>query len=427
MALSGPIAWDVRTTGDDNNGGGFNQSAAGTDYSQQNAAQKSGTDLAIHASINTKVQPVAAGVAAADVGNLIKITAGTGFTTGVYEITAQDGTYWTLDRAAGTTGSTGGTYKMGGARQTIASAVGDAVTSNEIHIKSGTYTITSQIDTSSKNMALYGFGSSHLDQGTKPLITTSTNSIAMINGAGFGFKLGLSNLSFSTTAGTPGTGFKSNSGSLTCSDCIFDGFQYGFDMATVSLEFLRLFRVEIKNCTSYGLYGHVNAYSCILCDCYIHDNSIGFYSAASSNNDGAVVIVRSRIVDNTTIGIKQVVGQSPFVLIGNTIANNGTDGVEMLGVNQSYFEVYNNIFYGNGGYAINYTHGSSTTTSRWSPLRNGPNAYGANASGNFRTIGAGVNDVTLTADPFTNAAGGDYTLNSVSGGGAACQNAGLQG
>lgn len=424
MALSGPIAWDVRTTGDDNNGGGFNQSAAGTDYSQQNAAQKSGTDLAIHASINTKVQPVAAGVAAADVGNLIKITAGTGFTTGVYEIVSQDGTYWTLDRSAGTVGSTGGTYKMGGARTTIGSAVGDAVANNEVHIKSGTYTLTAEIYPANKDLAFYGYGTAHYDLGTKPLITTSTNSINLFKTPGFGYVMAVSNISFSSTAGTPGNGIYGTQGLLFCSDCVFDGFTYGMDLASGAIDYLELYRVEVKNCTTAGIKAYVTtSRAALLCDCFLHDNGIGLHLS----NTGGALLIRNRIVDNTTIGVKQVPGQMNVTLVGNTVANNGTDGVEASGINLIRWVVYNNIFYGNGGYAINFTHGSSTTTSKYYPSRNGPNAYGSNSSGDFRTIGAGVNDVTLTADPFTNAAGGDYTLNSTAGGGAACQNAGLQG
>lgn len=424
MALAGPIAWDVRTTGDDNNGGGFNRGTAGTDYSVQDSPQKSGTDLAIHATDNTKVQPVAAGVAAADVGNLVKLPGGGGFTAGTYEIRSQDGTYWTLDRGAGTIGSTGGTYKMGGGRATIASAVGDAVSTNEVHVKSGTYNLTSGVNPASKNIAFYGYGSSHGDMGTKPLVTTATNSINLLTTPGFGFRMSVANISFSSTAGTPGNGIQGAQGTLICSDCVFDGFNYGMELLSGAIDYLELYRVEAKNCTTDGVGAYVTTSRlALLCDCFLHDNGIGLHL----NNTGGAVLIRNRIVNNTTIGVKQVPGDVNVVLIGNTIANNGTDGVEALGINQIHWVNYNNIFYGNGGYAINFTWGSSTTTGEYQPLRNGPNAYGSNTSGNFRTIGAGVNDVTLTADPFTNSATRDYTLNNVAGGGAACRDAALQG
>ena len=47
MALSAGVVWEVRTTGDDTNGGGFDSTVTspGTDYSQQTAAQITYTDL----------------------------------------------------------------------------------------------------------------------------------------------------------------------------------------------------------------------------------------------------------------------------------------------------------------------------------------------------------------------------------------------
>jgi len=54
------------------------------------------------------------------------------------------------------------------------------------------------------------------------------------------------------------------------------------------------------------------------------------------------------------------------------------------------------------------------------------NAFGANASGSVGWV-ASPGDVTLTADPFTNSAAGDYSLNGTAGGGAACKGAGAPG
>jgi hypothetical protein len=42
MALNAAVVWDVRTTGNDTNGGGFRAGAAGTDYSQQDAKNTAG-------------------------------------------------------------------------------------------------------------------------------------------------------------------------------------------------------------------------------------------------------------------------------------------------------------------------------------------------------------------------------------------------
>ena len=91
MALSANTVFEVEYAGADSNGGGFVTGSGGTDYSQQSAAQGSGTNLTVDSSSNTKVNPDGYTVVAGDVGNLIQITStgsGSAFTTGVYQITA---------------------------------------------------------------------------------------------------------------------------------------------------------------------------------------------------------------------------------------------------------------------------------------------------------------------------------------------------
>jgi hypothetical protein len=53
------------------------------------------------------------------------------------------------------------------------------------------------------------------------------------------------------------------------------------------------------------------------------------------------------------------------------------------------------------------------------------NAYRNNTSGPRQYLTAGANDVTLTADPYTNEAGNDFSLNATAGGGAACTDTGF--
>ena len=45
MALSANSVFEVRTAGNDTNGGGFVTGAAGTDYSQQDAKNTAGSDI----------------------------------------------------------------------------------------------------------------------------------------------------------------------------------------------------------------------------------------------------------------------------------------------------------------------------------------------------------------------------------------------
>ena len=73
MALAATTQWDVRTTGDDTNGGAFNTASSGTDYSQQDAAQITYTDLVIGGT-NTQLTSAANPFTAAHVGNLVNVT-----------------------------------------------------------------------------------------------------------------------------------------------------------------------------------------------------------------------------------------------------------------------------------------------------------------------------------------------------------------
>ena len=83
--ISAAMEWDVRTTGNDGNGGAFTRGATGTDFSQQNAAQVSYVDLIVGAT-TTQVTSVLHAFGATAVGNIINITAGTGCTTGRFEV-----------------------------------------------------------------------------------------------------------------------------------------------------------------------------------------------------------------------------------------------------------------------------------------------------------------------------------------------------
>ncbi len=153
MALSANTVFEVEYAGADSNGGGFVTGSGGTDYSQQSAAQGSGTNLTVDSSSNTKVNPDGYTVVAGDVGNLIQITStgsGSAFTTGVYQITAAStGTSstqrWTLDRSPAATSSSGATWSLGGAFATPGMAASVmAVSSQTCYVKynSSAYTMS---------------------------------------------------------------------------------------------------------------------------------------------------------------------------------------------------------------------------------------------------------------------------------------------
>ncbi len=113
MAIGATAVWRVRPSGANTNGGGYDAaiSGAGTDYSQQDAAQLSGTVGT--AAGTTTFSDAGVTFTSAMVGNAIQIASGAGFTAGFYFVTAfTNSTTVVLDRSPGT--GSAAVWKLGG-------------------------------------------------------------------------------------------------------------------------------------------------------------------------------------------------------------------------------------------------------------------------------------------------------------------------
>ncbi len=114
IGTSGTFQVDNGANGDDSlNAGFFNQAGSSPGTDQSILAPISCTDLVLVTT--TTCTSATISFAASHNRNGIRITAGTGFTPGLYEITGVAAGTATLDRVAGTGGSTGGTARVGGA------------------------------------------------------------------------------------------------------------------------------------------------------------------------------------------------------------------------------------------------------------------------------------------------------------------------
>jgi len=165
MALSSTTEWEVRTDGNDLNGGGFNPARSGaTKTSSDNYtygpsyAVYSGTNLTVDLANNTYVQPDGYTPVTADIGHVIQISGGTGWTTGFYEIVDITGSEWILDRSPAAVGITGGVWRLGGALATPGKAGGAHVGGNVIWLKAGTYQITNTTPNTSGGPATFQTG-----------------------------------------------------------------------------------------------------------------------------------------------------------------------------------------------------------------------------------------------------------------------------
>ena len=125
----------------------------------------------------------------------------------------------------------------------------------------------------------------------------------------------------------------------------------------------------------------------------------------------SMFVLNSIFHDNGTDGWVVSIGASRSMIVqGNIFYGNTRDGMGTLnnsgGTNYSLFT--ENIFAENGRYGLYHNSASALLTK---------NAFYGNTTA--ETFGSStVNNITLTADPFVDAANGDFSLNSDAGGGA---------
>lgn len=425
MALAAACTWEVRTTGSETSGGGFVTGASGTDWSQQDAAQVTfnGTTIAATCAQNGTTLTVSGyTTAVTDIGNILQITGGTNFIAGFYQITGQGTGTWTLDRTPATAGAGSAmTGAMGGALASPGKALGAAVLGNTIWVKSGTYSITS----ASTNVAagclsfgagatativkIFGYGSTRGDGGTKPLLQASGIStftlITLASDGAWVDNISLDGASLTSSRGISATG---NSLVSRCkiANCTNNG--YTSSAVTSSTELCEVTGCSTTTAVSGGCHQ----------DLIVHDNTIGGCNASTS---GATYI-RCQSFNNT--------GAS-------------SDGF-VTGTASSYTDC---LAYGNGRHAFNVTAGNVlfrlTNCLAVGQTAGGANGFNASATcdsiimlncagyNNTTNVSANILNntgfVTLTADPFVNAAGSppDFSLNNNAGGGAALRAAGL--
>ncbi len=407
MALPADTVWRIRSGGSDTLcAGGFsdaNKGATGVDHSQQNAANKA-FGATLSAVGTTALTDSAAGFTNTMLGNLIRITG-----QGVYCIVGFTSTsIVTVDRALGTFGTTAG-YE-GGANATIATPSAIAVSGNTVSIQAGiTLTITAAI-------VFFSGGTLVGETGTRPLITTTTNSTNLFNVSGLTgcvFK----HLSFSNTAGTRARGFtppSSTATSLKWIDCTFDGFTTaieGDNQVNFHISGAILVGCEIKNCSSAAIK---IAQTVVLEDCNIHDNPGDGLQLPSGSRSGSWAAINTVFANNGGKGINDIganVSGALWILAGNTVRNNTGIGVDIESSAARIIHV-NNVYWGNGTNDVKFA--ASQTD-----IATGYNAYGtAGQSG----VGVGTGDVTLSADPGVSST--DSTLNSTAGGGVLAKNVG---
>lgn len=340
-------------------------------------------------------------------------------------------TYY-VDNVNGNNGNAGTSEVL--AKQTIAAGVALLTSPGDILYIQATgtnYTLTSAqaftIDGStSGKYRIEGYTTTPGARDGRPVITSATNSVNLfeLNAANF---LEFVHLKFTHTAGTRGAAFAgvtAASNEIRVEDCEFDGCSYAMSFGSREINTLAFVGNTVINCTSGGVINAEGANgTTIIVGNTFRDNS---GSAWDTGGGSANLSFFSNVFADNGRGVYDTGTTRTVVLtfLNNTFANHTNDGIRVDETSGSVsLALINNIFYGNGAYGINLQDGATENNAR---LRaNRKNAYGSNTSGARNNLNAGTGDVTLTADPFTNAASNDFTLNNTAGGGAACRQAGF--
>lgn len=429
MALRNTTIWEVRgTTGNDLNGGGFDTgTGGGTDYSQQNAAQLSLTDLAQTLS-STTLTSTTGGFTSEMVNNIIQITSGTNFVTGFYRITAfTDTNTVTIDRTA-TSGGDGsaGVGRVGGALATIQTAL-DAMTVADMQCyvrADGTYTITTALSVGSASAGNYGtrvigYTTTRGDDGRVTIATSG--AINGINVGNTGWQLW--NLQLNG-GGTGLIGISVTAQFVRVRNCIIDSFTTDGIRTTISI--LSIVASEVTGCAGTAAINLVS--DSIVAQCYIHDNTTIGIEGTLGNT-----IVDSIIANNTGASSDGAQFSYTSKLVHSLFYGNGRDGFRStagFGANIGTI-ILNCLFANNAGYGLNLSAtGPTSTEYPWIAY----NGFWSNTSGAVNNVTLDSTNVQIsgtdpTNDPFTakSASPPDWTLNATPGAGAILRSVGFPG
>jgi hypothetical protein len=397
----------------------------GIDYSQQIAPQvtiDNAAIIAITPTANSNTLQFTAGYTAtyADVGNVVNITGGSNVNAGRYEITAYTSTTWTLAGAGNLTTASGAgsaiTGQMGGCVDHPATAVSAFVAGNLVMVKySGApFGFTTNAPNVSGGYINCGVavqwqgydGTRRLDNtnANRPIFNAGVASTTMVTLTGSaqsfkGFSFTNTGAFASVTAFSIGTGH-------VVQRCIIDGIA---SACTTNNSASRFVDCAVTNWSGSAFSGGAgNGHVWIRC----------YAGPPSSGSSPAFTIGGSNYLEDCiadrSVGHGFSAASTGISLVRRCTAR----GCTLNGFNLTILTVLEHcLSYGNTG--IGFSGGSAGGQSVLRNCAAGGNT-GGNYSPSFYTTKL-INCQNLTADPFTNAAGGDFSLNNVAGAGALCR------
>ncbi len=329
-------------------------------------------------------------------------------------------TQYYVDGAAGSDSNAGTSAGAGNAWATLGKAASTATALKDVvNVKaSATYTLTARVDWSSAGINIIGYTTTPGADDGRPLITSSTTTVNLFNANADGLKF--RHLKFTHTGATRGSAFIASSaerGGIVLDDIIVDGCLHGiegdfgsfFGFSGISLR-----NCVIKNCTGYGA-----ACPVIMChgSYFLNNTGDGWQDGPVSITTGLAVFNRC-VFSGNQIGVDWFTNRTGSLFLVDTVVRSSVgDNIYMgsgNGFNRGFFsENLVTELAGTGGTGYGIHSGVSSVMCRMFNT-----AFRSNQTGDRDgSLPAGTNDITLTADPWTNAAGDNYSPNATAGGG----------
>lgn len=415
MAVSNDTIWEIRTTGNDLNGGGFVFGATGTDYSQQAAKNTVGNDIStVDAVANgtTTLTSATANFQTTIVGNVIYLQGGTGvIAAGWYQVTARASTTSiTLDRTIAA--SVGMIMNIGGAMASLGGtglAMGGSPTNQTIYMQAGTYTIastTQNIATGcfNRSCTLIGYQTARGDYGTPPLL--QANGVI-----------------------TTFTILNVNAGDFRCYNINVDGNLRTSSRAVSCTSSQTFFKCKFFNCTNNGIENGSGGttVSFILCEV------TGCTTTSPAAVLGNAAVYGCNFHDNTVSGCTYA-GTTLSRCLAYNNSGASSDGFQTSNVNLEG-QLVACVAYNNGRYGSNVANGTrhlncimeANSTAGYGSTASKTRCLFINCAGfntaNFSNISItdpsdaniSIGFFTGAATFFTAAASGDFSLNASAG------------
>ena len=387
------------------------------DYSRSTTARIAFTDLA---SVGAGLTASSAGnpIGKQMVGNCLVITSGTNFTAGRYVLASVATGVGTFLGAANMTTAAGssGVGGLGGALASMGRAGAHMVTSNQVFLKTGSYSVTSATAnvsagcfSSPVSAVIEGYDTVRGDlsapgaAGTRPTLTASgIATFTMVTGAG----------------NTVMRNFILNGASLTSSRAV-NGSSMLISNVLVqnatNAAFFSTFASTTLRCAVTGCATASPFQVAVAVDCEGYGNTIAPFTCLVNSAH-----IRCIASGNTGATVDGFTSAANTITLTNCVSyGNGRDGFRASAQGALYSSC---IAEGNSGAGWTLSAAGST-------LLNcaGYNNTSGNVVTTSQTHAAQLGFITLTGSPFTNAAGGDFSLNTTAGAGAACRAAGYPG